>query len=425
MNENVPKLKDCVYIQEFDTSNKNKTFVLVCENKRWQITDYLYHIINLIDGKRTIENIAKELSVILGRNVDEKEVSEVFEKFLIKRGILEGTHDTVKKKKSSAYLWMKIPLIKSENIEKFRFLSNLFNREVVIPFIIIGVLVIAYSIIYLNNKGINLYSIITMNNLDYISPLIIVYISTIFHELGHSSACMHYNIKPGDIGFAFYFTYPCFYADVSKVWHLKRTQRAVVDIGGVYFQFVFYVLMCLIGMIIDNISLILGALLGILFFVGTFNPFIKMDGYWMLSDLMGIPNLHDATKKFLSLRIRNIFGINTEKEDVFIRDIKEKEKRFFIIYVLASIIFMTSFTFGIANVSMMTIAKLYNVINAIDAIDMNVKNIFYTFINNVALVVTTILLIRIIFTTSKALIQGIFSFVNDIKKSVRRSNIEY
>lgn len=86
---------------------------------------------------------------------------------------------------------------------------------------------------------------------------------------------------------------------------------------------------------------------------------------------------------------------------------------------------MTSFTFGIANVSMMTIAKLYNVINAIDAIDMNVKNIFYTFINNVALVVTTILLIRIIFTTSKALIQGIFSLVNDIKKSVRRSNIEY
>lgn len=161
------------------------------------------------------------------------------------------------------------------------------------------------------------------------------------------------------------------------------------------------------------------------FFVGTFNPFIKMDGYWMLFDLMGIPNLHDATKKFLSLRIRNIFGINTEKEDVFIRDIKEKEKRFFIIYVLASIIFMTSFTFGIANVSMMTIAKLYNVINAIDAIDMNVKNIFYTFINNVALVVTTILLIRIIFTTSKALIQGIFSLVNDIKKSVRRGNIEY
>lgn len=228
---------------------------------------------------------------------------------------------------------------------------------------------------------------------------------------------MHYNMKPGDIGFAFYFTYPCFYADVSEVWHLKRTQRAVVDIGGVFFQFVFYTLTCLIGMIINNISLIMGSLLGIMFFMGTFNPFIKMDGYWMVSDLLGVPNLHDTTKKFLSYRIRNIFGIKTDKEDVFIRDIKEKEKRFFNIYVIANIVFMTFFVFGIANISLMTTTKLCNVFSTIDTINgTNVKNILYTVFNNVALIVTTVLLIRVIFTTFKGSIKGIFSIVNDIKK---------
>ena len=125
------------------------------------------------------------MSIKLGRNVDEKEIREVCENFLIKRGILEGTLDTVKKKKASAYLWMKIPLLKSRTIERFRFLSNLFNKEVAIPLIIIGIIVIACSIIYLNNKGINFYSIISMNSLDYIYPLIVVYVSTIFHEFGH------------------------------------------------------------------------------------------------------------------------------------------------------------------------------------------------------------------------------------------------
>ena len=47
----------------------------------------------------------------------------------------------------------------------------------------------------------------------------------------------------GNIGFALYFIYPAFYTDVTKVWRLPRLKRAVVDLGGIYFQAILFVVL--------------------------------------------------------------------------------------------------------------------------------------------------------------------------------------
>ena len=121
-------------------------------------------------------------------------------------------------------------------------------------------------------------------------------LSGLWHELGHTAACRYFNCPHGAIGFGLYFVFPAWYADVSKAWRLAPRQRAVVDLGGVYFQAVM-----LIG--IDAYALASGSVLALkLVWLITFtmlftlNPVFKFDGYWLLSDLSGLHNLHQRVR---------------------------------------------------------------------------------------------------------------------------------
>ena len=63
-----------------------------------------------------------------------------------------------------------------------------------------------------------------------------VFLSGLWHELGHATACTRFGCPHGDIGFGLYFIFPAFYSDVTKAWRLQARERAIVDLGGIYFQ---------------------------------------------------------------------------------------------------------------------------------------------------------------------------------------------
>lgn len=133
-------------------------------------------------------------------------------------------------------------------------------------------------------------------------------LSGLIHELGHTSACRYFRCPHGGIGFGLYFIFPAWYADVTQAWRLQKRQRAVVDLGGVYFQSIF-----LIG--IDAWALATGSPLALkLVFITTFtmlftlNPVFKFDGYWLLSDLSGLHNLHQQVRRSTAALIAAVMG---------------------------------------------------------------------------------------------------------------------
>jgi putative peptide zinc metalloprotease protein len=130
---------------------------------------------------------------------------------------------------------------------------------------------------------------------------------TFFHELGHATACRHYECPHGDIGFALYFIYPAFYTDVTKSWRLPPMKRAVVDIGGLYFQ-----CLLIIGLTVYVLltqSLFASRLVWVmhLTMLYTLSPIFKMDGYWLLTDLSGLSNLHKQVGETLRRVVRKMF----------------------------------------------------------------------------------------------------------------------
>lgn len=131
--------------------------------------------------------------------------------------------------------------------------------------------------------------------------------ATLFHELGHAAACRRYGCPHGDIGFAFYFIYPVFFTDVTKAWRLPPRRRAVVDVGGLYFQCLLIVGLTVYVVLTQSIfalRLIWAMHLTMLY---TLNPILKMDGYWLLTDMSGLSNLHEQVGDTLRRWLKRLF----------------------------------------------------------------------------------------------------------------------
>ena len=120
-------------------------------------------------------------------------------------------------------------------------------------------------------------------------------LSFVFHELGHSSAALLFNVRVRRIGIGLYWIFPVLFSDVTAVWSLARRQRLLVDVGGIYFQALACIPLLLFGMLTGDPGWRTAAACGIavntLTVVTNLNPLLRYDGYWMYSDLSGIPNL--------------------------------------------------------------------------------------------------------------------------------------
>jgi putative peptide zinc metalloprotease protein len=115
--------------------------------------------------------------------------------------------------------------------------------------------------------------------------------SLVAHEIGHASACARYGARPSEIGLALYFIYPVFYSNVTAAWSLKRWQRVIVDLGGVYFQLIIgaaylyaYVLSGWEPLRVAVVFILASCLFSL-------NPILKFDGYWVVADALGVTNL--------------------------------------------------------------------------------------------------------------------------------------
>jgi hypothetical protein len=136
-----------------------------------------------------------------------------------------------------------------------------------------------------------------LTGVDSFIAFVLVLMGILFHELGHITACVKYGIPHGGIGFGFYWGFPVFYADVRATWRLPPKQRAVVASGGIYFQSVFLAGLLLAYSVSNSAFYAAASLVTIYNILSTLNPILKYDGYWILSDLLCIENLHTRLRQ--------------------------------------------------------------------------------------------------------------------------------
>jgi hypothetical protein len=113
----------------------------------------------------------------------------------------------------------------------------------------------------------------------------------LLHEFGHAAALLRGGYPPGRIGLGVLLIMPVLYCDVSAVNLLPRRDRLRVDAAGICFQAFFGGLLAAAGALFDQSALRLAAAGSVFSMLWSLLPFMKVDGYWLLCDALGVKDL--------------------------------------------------------------------------------------------------------------------------------------
>jgi putative peptide zinc metalloprotease protein len=127
----------------------------------------------------------------------------------------------------------------------------------------------------------------------------LVVLSAAFHECGHATACRYGGAAPGVMGAGIYIVWPAFYTDVTDAYRLGKAGRLRTDLGGIYFNAIFTLGTAAVYFLTGFEPLLLVMLLQQIEIVHQLLPFLRMDGYYILSDLTGVPDMFARIKPTL------------------------------------------------------------------------------------------------------------------------------
>ncbi|HLG17512.1 MAG TPA: hypothetical protein VJH03_23915 [Blastocatellia bacterium] len=301
---------------------------LVGQGKRLMVTSKVADVIEQLKQHKTIEEAARDLSEAWGWEIGSEDLRFIIEQQLVSRGIAFAgdTAPRTPSLASQAAEVKKSPLYLRLLAGRFRWrlLPRNLVRRVCPPMsvlyeplsIVLAVVLIAASryMLYTTIDGEFLRQVTgRATAVEYLLSLVFLLTVVLIHEFGHAAAQVRFGLKTGAIGFQLYHYIPAFFADVSNSWKLKPRQRVAVDIGGIYFQSIAASVMFLIYMNTDYVPLLAAVVASDTLCLFSINPLMKFDGYWLLADILAVPNLQQYSERVLRLSVGRLFGRRAER----------------------------------------------------------------------------------------------------------------
>ncbi len=156
------------------------------------------------------------------------------------------------------------------------------------------------------------------------------------HEFAHGLTCKRFGGEVHEVGFLLIYFTPAFYANVSDAWLFpEKSKRLWVGVAGPYFELFLWALATLTWRVTDVDTGINYAALIVMTLSGVktlfnLNPFIKLDGYYLLSDYLELPNLRKRSFRYVGMLVKRLVGIGEE----IVADTKPRERWVYCAYGL-------------------------------------------------------------------------------------------
>lgn len=157
--------------------------------------------------------------------------------------------------------------------------------------------------------------------LSYVCTLVFV---KVLHELGHGLTAKRYGCRVPAMGVAFLVLWPMPYTDTNEAWKLtSRRQRLHIGAAGVVTELIIAAWATLAWAFLpDGVLRSAAFLLATTTWISTVivncSPFMRFDGYFVLSDFLEMPNLHARAFALGRWRLRELlFGLGAEPPEHF------------------------------------------------------------------------------------------------------------
>jgi putative peptide zinc metalloprotease protein len=143
--------------------------------------------------------------------------------------------------------------------------------------------------------------------MDFVQFWLLILVLGFIHETAHGLTCKHFGGQVHSMGLMFLYLAPCFYVDVTEVWiAATKVQRLATIIAGIWIEMVICGLAMIVwsntltGQWVHDFAYQIILITGIAVVVINLNPLIKLDGYYFMTEVIGIPDLKERSTAFLS-----------------------------------------------------------------------------------------------------------------------------
>jgi putative peptide zinc metalloprotease protein len=331
--ERFPCIDPGVTHREHMEQGKPKIRVYVPSNGyMYKMQPLQWQIVQLFDGKRSYEEIAElisqKYSIAYGADnirdfAADLEAADFWYKTAQEKNILLMQQSTEERRKKLQVRsrWADLSIVAFPAFNPDRFLTWLysFTKFFYTPWFTILTL-IAFAVTFgitashwqeIGRDTIQFYNFKEKTWGDIFILYVLGMYTVAVHEFAHAHACKHYGARVPAMGFALIYLTPAFFTDTTEgSVKATRYQRLIISLAGVWAE----LMLCAIATPIwwctppdtalHDAAYFTMMLSGFMSVILNWNPLMKLDGYHMLCEVLGIPDLKEDSTAFVSAWVR-------------------------------------------------------------------------------------------------------------------------
>ena len=198
------------------------------------------------------------------------------------------------------------------------------------------------------NKLPSFYDFFAAKNWIYLA--IVLGGTKVLHEFGHGIACKRFGGECHEMGVMMLVLTPCLYVNVSDSWLLDdKWKRAMIAAAGMYVELVLSAIAAYVWWfsapgIVNQLALNIVFVSSVSTIVFNANPLLRYDGYYILSDILEIPNLRSKATSILNRFCGSLFlGIESQPDPF----LPKRHQWLFATYSVAAALYRWVITFSI------------------------------------------------------------------------------
>lgn len=173
-----------------------------------------------------------------------------------------------------------------------------------------------------------------------------------FHECAHGLTCKHFGGGVHSMGFMLIYLSPAFFCDVGEVYvYGGKWPRIAAIIAGIWVELMFCSVASIVwwgtpaGSPIHDFAYKIMLITGVAVVLMNLNPLIKLDGYYLFGELIGVPTIKEDSTEYISSWVKR-HGFRLPVDVPYLRP---RRRWLFVVYALLSGLYSYTILFAVVR----------------------------------------------------------------------------